>query len=76
MPTSVQVTPDTLKRLRAQKEHPRQTYDDVINEALDLLEEDRAEFGDAFRKEIAKGRADVRAGRVVTTKQLLKELGL
>lgn len=76
MPTSVQVTRATLKRLRSQKEHPRQPYDEVINQALDLLEEDRAEFSAAFRKEIARGRADVRAGRVLTTRQLLKELGL
>jgi predicted transcriptional regulator len=76
MPTTVQVSPATRKRLIANKEHPRQPYDEVINEALDLLEEANREFTPAFRREIKAGRADVRAGRVYTTKLLLKELGL
>jgi len=76
MPTTVQVSPATRKRLVANKAHARQPYDEVINEALDLLEEANREFTPAFRREIKAGRADVRAGRVYTTKQLLKELGL
>jgi predicted transcriptional regulator len=76
MPTTVQVSPATRKRLIAQKEHPRQPYDEVINKALDLLEEAERDFSPAFRREIKAGRADVRAGRVYTTKELLKELGL
>ena len=76
MPTTVQVSPATRKRLITHKEHPRQPYDEVINRALDLLDEADAEFTPAFRRQIAAGRADVRAGRVYTTKQLLRELGL
>lgn len=76
MPTTVQVSPATRERLIAHKEHPRQPYDEVINKALDVLDEDAREFAPAFRRAIKAGRADVKAGRVYTTKQLLKELGL
>ncbi len=76
MPTTVQVSPATRRRLIAHKEHPRQPYDEVINKALDLLEESERDFTAAFRREIKAGRADIRAGRVYTTKELLKELGL
>ena len=76
MPTTVQVTPATRKRLISHKEHPRQPYDEVINKALDLMEEDDREFTPEFRRQISAGRKDLKARRVYTTKELLKELGL
>jgi hypothetical protein len=75
-PTTVQVSEATRKRLAAHKAHPRQPYDEVINRALDELDEDDLELSFEFKKKIEDGRRDARRRKVFTTAQLLKELGL
>lgn len=35
MPTTVQVSKETKRRLEEEKAHPRETYDEVIQELLD-----------------------------------------
>ena len=75
-PTTIQLSQGTRRRIARHKAHARQPYEDVINRALDLLEEDDLEISPAFRDRIAAGRRDVKAGRVYTTAQLMKELGL
>ncbi|HEX9708631.1 MAG TPA: hypothetical protein VGB42_01440 [Candidatus Thermoplasmatota archaeon] len=75
-PTTVQVSQATRKRLSAYKAHPRQPYDDIINRALDALDEEDLELSDEFKAKLAAGRRDAKAGRVYSTKELLKELGL
>ena len=75
-PSSIQVSARTRKRIAAHKAHPRQPYEDVINRALDLLEEDDLEMSPSLRAKVAAGRRDAKAGRTYTTAQLLKELGL
>lgn len=75
-PTTVQVSQATRKRLVAHKSHPRQPYEDVINRALDALDEEELELSNEFKRKVAAGRRDARRGRVYSTAQLLKELGL
>jgi predicted transcriptional regulator len=74
--TTIQLSDTTRKRIARHKSHPRQPYEDVINRALDLLEEDDLEVTPAFAAKMAEGRRDIRAGRLYTTAQLIKELGL
>jgi predicted transcriptional regulator len=74
--TTIQLSDATRQRIARHKSHPRQPYEDVINRALDLLEEDDLEITPAFAAKIAEGRRDVKAGRVYTTAELIKELGL
>lgn len=38
MPTTVQVSQKTKKRLKDKKDYPRETYDEVISELLDEKE--------------------------------------
>lgn len=76
MATSIQVSERLRKRLLRHKESPRQTYEEVIAKALDLLEEDDLEFTPEFKKQLREGRRDLAAGRYYTTEELLKELGL
>lgn len=47
-----------------------------LKEAVELFLEDERGFAPAFRLKVKKGRAEVQAGRVYATSQLLKDLGL
>ncbi|HKZ59770.1 MAG TPA: hypothetical protein VJ547_08005 [Candidatus Thermoplasmatota archaeon] len=76
MRTSIQVTDRTRRRLVAHKAHERQPYDEVINEALDIVEEDDLELSPEYRRRLARSRRQYRQGRYKTTKQLIEELGL
>lgn len=61
--------------LRKQMNHPGETYETVITRLLKITQED-----DVLSKEVIKnieeGIADIKAGRVYTTEQLNKALGL
>lgn len=75
-PTTVQVSQATRKRLAAHKAHPRQPYDEVINLALDAVDEDQRGLSPEFKTKIAASRRDARRGRVYTTAELREKLGL
>lgn len=76
VPTSIQVSHKLKKRLQRHKSSPRETYEAVIEKALDLLEEDDRPVGSGFKREIAAGRRDIAKGKLLTTEELLAELGL
>ena len=61
--------------LKKQMNHPRETYESVITRLLKISQED-----DALSKEVIKnieaGLADIKAGRVYTSEQVKKKLGL
>lgn len=76
MPTTIQVSERLKKRLLAHKEHSRQPYEEIIAKALDLVEEDELELNAEYRKKILAARRDLKAGRYVGTKDLIRELGL
>jgi len=76
MPTTIQVSARLRKRLLRHKSSPRETYEAVIAKALDLLEEDERPVSSAFKREIAAGRRDAAKGELLSTEQLLRELGL
>jgi hypothetical protein len=74
--TTIQVSSKTRRRLVDHRIHPRQPYDDVINRALDLLDEDDLELSPEFKRKVARSRTSARRGKLYTTGQVLKELGL
>lgn len=76
MATTIQVSERLKKRLLKHKASPRQTYEEVIERALEALEEDDLEFSAEFKKKLRQGRRDVAAGRTYTTERLRRELGL
>lgn len=49
---------------------------DVRNRAIDSLEEDSLELSAEFKRQIAAGRRDIKAGRFKTHEQVKRELGL
>lgn len=76
MATTIQVSERLKKRLLRNKKTPRETYEEVIERALDLAEEDDLELSPAFKKKVAAARREFAKGGGITTKELLKELGL
>jgi predicted transcriptional regulator len=77
--TTVQINMETKKRLLKFKEYARETYDEIINKLMSIVEsikEEEEEFTDETIRSIERGRKDIKKGKFYTTKQLLKELGV
>lgn len=80
-PTTIQVSETLKRRLLKAKQHPRETYEDVIARALDDQEqldrwEDEMELSAETRLKIERGRRDHAAGRSIPWEQVKKDLGL
>lgn len=76
MPTTIQISEKLKKRLAKRKKHPRQAYEEVIEEALDFIEEDERELSAAARKAIAQSRKQLEKGEGASLDELKRELGL
>ena len=61
--------------LRKQMNHPKETYEEVIARLLKITQEDDV-LSKAVIKNIEEGVADIKAGRVYTSEQVKKKLGL
>ncbi len=72
METSIQVSKDLLEKLKAMKIHRRESYENII---WDLIE-DRLEFSDETKKNIAQSEKDFREGRTHKWEDVKKELGI
>ena len=75
--TSIQLRPETRERLARLKAHPRQSYDELLNQLLSLVPEgdDEGTFTEAFRVGLIEARLDVRQGRLhdhASVKKLLR----
>jgi len=76
MVTTIQVQKPTKEKLESLKRTKRETYDEIITELIELAEEERMEFSEKTRKEIETARNEIKRGKVLTTKELIKELGI
>ncbi len=76
MTTTIQVTDDVRNELESMKEYPRQTYNEVIEKLVDVFEalSENRELSDEVLSEIAEARKEIKTGKGLTTKQLLREL--
>ena len=72
METSIQVSKDLLGKLQMMKMHNKESYEDII---WDLIE-DRMEFSEETKKNIAEAEKDIKAGRVHKWEDVKKELGI
>jgi len=61
--------------LRKQMNHPRETYENVIARLLKNTQKDDV-LSDEVIKNIDEGVADIKAGRVYTSDQVKRKLGL
>jgi len=72
--TTIQINPETLSRLKAIKNFERQSYDDLLNNLIDNIEEEA--LSDEEIEEIQKGLEDVKKGRTTPIEKVAKELGV
>jgi len=72
MTTTIQISNALHKELVKRKLFDRETYEEVIWDVI----EDTKELNEQTKKEVAKARAEIKAGKVHTLTQVKKELGL
>ncbi|MEK6937179.1 MAG: hypothetical protein AABW58_03860 [Nanoarchaeota archaeon] len=70
--TTIQLNYSTLERLKNLKKFDRESYDEVINEIINGLEEE--ELSDEEIQEIQEGLEDIKKGRVYSIEDVAKEL--
>jgi predicted transcriptional regulator len=75
MYTSIQVEKEIKTRLDKLKNHPRETYNEVLVRLLKIAQDDDV-LSPAVIKNIEEGIADIKAGRVYSSAQVKKKLGL
>lgn len=72
--TTIQISSDTLERLKMIKRHERESYDFVLNVLLEEAEEDILD--DDEIDEIKQALENVKKGKVKSIEQVAKEMGI
>lgn len=73
--STIKLSKKLKNELRKQMNHPRETYEAVIARLLKITQEDDVLSEEVIRN-IEEGVADIKAGRVYTSEQVKKKLGL
>ena len=77
MPTSIQIEKEIKDHLDKFKNHPRETYNDVIARMIRIMHEQTMdELSPQTIKNIEKSLAEIKAGKVLSHKDVKKRLGL
>jgi hypothetical protein len=72
--TTIQLKKSTLERLKLFKKHERESYEEVLNNLMNEIEEDS--LSEYEIKEIEESLEDIKRGRTKTIEQVAKELGI
>ncbi len=75
--TSIQISRETRQKLVSFKEYSRETYDELLNKLMKLVEivQREGELTEEAKKGIRRGEADIKKGRTYSTKKVLELLG-
>jgi predicted transcriptional regulator len=72
MVTTIQISQELLSTLKEKKLYNKESYEEVIWDAL----EDSMELSDETKKRIKLAEADIKAGRIYSLDDVKKELGI
>jgi len=72
--TTVQLRPETKEKLDDLKLHPRETYDELIDRLADAAYDDEPLSDDEIEA-IRESENDIKAGRVRSLRDIMKDLG-
>lgn len=72
--TTIQLKEKTLEKLKYFKEYSKESYDEVINKMVSLLEE--GELTELATKKIISGLEDIKKGRVISLENYAKKRGI
>lgn len=70
--TTIQISPETLERLRLLKRYERESYEELLNNLLDEYEEDNLDEREI--EEIKEALEEVRQGKTRPFDEIIKEL--
>ncbi len=70
--TTIQVSQELISKLKERKMYDKESYEEVIWDAL----EDSMELSEETKKRIKLAEADIKAGRVYSFEEVKKELNL
>ena len=73
--STIKISKKIKKELKKQMNHPNETFESIITRLLKTSQQDNM-LTEEVVKNIEEGVADIKAGRVYTTEQLNKELGI
>jgi len=73
--TTIQLSSETLDRLKSLRVMERQSYDDLLNNLIDNYEEDEVLTQEEIDS-INRGLEDIRMGRTIPFEQVLRERGI
>lgn len=76
MVTSIQLNNKTKARLEKLKSFPKESYDDVVNRLLNMAQDDEGILSKQTIRNIEKSLAEIKAGKIVSHKDVKKKLGL
>ncbi len=74
MSTTIQLKDNTLDRLKYFKEYSKESYDEIVNKLMNMLEE--GELTEMAAKKIMRGMEDVKEGRVISLEDYAKKRGI
>ena len=76
--TTILVHKETRERLTGIKDYARESYDEIINKLVTVYEKLRSEgeLSEETKKDIETARKQIRKGKGITTKELMKKLGI
>ena len=72
MATTISVSKELLSKLKERKLYDKESYEEVIWDAL----EDSMELSDETKKRIKIAEKDIKAGRIYSLEDVKKELGI
>ena len=72
MATTISVSQELLSKLKERKKYDKESYEEVIWDAL----EDSMELSEETKKRIKLAEEDIKAGRVYSLEDVKKELGI
>jgi uncharacterized protein (UPF0248 family) len=77
MPTSIQIEKEIKEHLDKLKNHPRETYNDVLARIINFMsQQNKDELSQQTIKNIEKSLDDIKTGRVSSHKDVKRRLGL
>lgn len=76
--TTVLLHKETKMRLEQMKEYGRESYDEVINKLITLVKlmKEEGELNEQTIEDIKESREQVKSGKGISTKELMKKLGI
>lgn len=76
MVTSIQLENKTKARLEKMKVFPKESYNDVVNRLINIVEDDEGILSEQTIKDLETALSEVKSGKLLSHNQVKKKYGL